>query len=73
MKPLNPSFQKKQRLAGADAWRPFSPGWCYQLGLKVLLPEHCAAATWRPFSPGWKVLLPGRPTAATWSTFGPGS
>ena len=59
MKPLNPPnpppFQKKkkpQRLPAADAWLPFSPGWCYQPGLKVLLPERCAATTWSPFSSG---------------------
>jgi hypothetical protein len=30
----------------------FSPGPCYELGLKVLQPQHMPRATWRPIGPG---------------------
>jgi hypothetical protein len=43
--------QKPQRLAGADAWLPSSPGWCYQPGLEVLLPG-------RPQRPRGAPLVP---------------
>jgi hypothetical protein len=51
-KPLLSKKKKTQRMAGADAWLPFSPGRCYQPGLKVLLPGRPTAATWSSFSPG---------------------
>ena len=47
-----PKSLKPQDVVCADAWLPFSPGRCYEPGLKVLVPGRPAAATWSPFCPG---------------------